>query len=484
MTPSERRGGKILKSLINCAVSIVGATAALTIGAPSASDAGATTSVTLYVSAAGVDGTNTCAASGSPCATISHALTQVAGGNSVVINLSGTIDDNVVVLNTIPSVTITGALAPKASPAVLNGVNAGAHGVGIAVGKPTALTVSNLTVENYGSEGIDSFQSSVSVSYSSIINDGLGINNRFGVLTVDSSTLSGNVSVGGGGAIASSSGTLMVTNSTISGNSADLGGGIYAREVVGAGSTTVIDTTIAGNTAITAGGGIYINDPSESLSIGASIVSGNKIVGSNKLDNCGGFLAHSLGYNLTNDTTSTACNFVSPTDLVNTNPHLGVLEANGGPTKTMLPGLLSPAANVIPIGKILAGLLVCGPGAIDQRGIARPQAGTRQCTIGSVEVDATLTPTTTAISVRPSTAAVNSRVVYIASVSANFGTAIPTGTVTFKIGKTRLCKASLIGGAGACASSAAPVGTDTVTGVYSGAARYATSSGTTLLKVS
>ena len=103
------------------------------------------------------------------------------------------------------------------------------------------------------------------------------------------------------------------------------------------------------------------------------------------------------GYNLTNDKTSTACEFDAATDLVNKNPLLGALANNGGPTQTMLPGAKSPAADVIPKTTTLRGVVVC-PGT-DQRGIARPGRGETRCTIGAVEVGFN-NPTTTSVTVR------------------------------------------------------------------------------------
>jgi hypothetical protein len=114
------------------------------------------------------------------------------------------------------------------------------------------------------------------------------------------------------------------------------------------GTMTVIASTIAGNT----GGGIYSGQLA-TASLGATIVAGNTG------PNCAGYDAASLdsaGYNLTNDTTGTACGFTAATDLVNKNPLLGSLASNGGPTQTMLPGAKSPAADVIPKTTALRGL--------------------------------------------------------------------------------------------------------------------------------
>jgi hypothetical protein len=89
----------------------------------------------------------------------------------------------------------------------------------------------------------------------------------------------------------------------------------------------------------------------------------------------------SSGYNLTEDT-GTACALTQPTDVKNVSPGLKPLDRFGGPTKTMIPTVSSPARNRVPTGTTLNGNAVC-PGT-DQRGIARPNSGP-MCAIGSVD---------------------------------------------------------------------------------------------------
>ncbi|MFZ0216716.1 MAG: Ig-like domain repeat protein [Candidatus Dormiibacterota bacterium] len=89
--------------------------------------------------------------------------------------------------------------------------------------------------------------------------------------------------------------------------------------------------------------------------------------------------------------------------------------------------------------------------------------------------------TTTTVSVMPTTITFGNRAVYRVTVSGPGGT--PTGTVAFGVGTARLCTAKLSGGSGACLSSNAPAGQDTVTGEYSGDATYLGSSGTAPLTV-
>jgi hypothetical protein len=86
----------------------------------------------------------------------------------------------------------------------------------------------------------------------------------------------------------------------------------------------------------------------------------------------------SNGYNLSSDATC-AADFTQSGDLNNTDPHLGPLANNGGPTLTHLPESGSPAIDAIP-----AGVNGCGTSLInDQRGAPRPIHG--KCDIGAVE---------------------------------------------------------------------------------------------------
>ena len=77
------------------------------------------------------------------------------------------------------------------------------------------------------------------------------------------------------------------------------------------------------------------------------------------------------GHNLGSDTSCVSAG----TSLASTEPMLGPLADNGGPTATMLPQPASPALD--------AGGTACG--SADQRGVLRPQGAA--CDIGAVEVE-------------------------------------------------------------------------------------------------
>ncbi len=201
----------------------------------------------------------------------------------------------------------------------------------------TSLSVANSTISgnSTGSSG-----GGISVSGSGLVPGSSIVN----------STISGNSAKTSGGGI---SGGATVENSTISGNSAGMsGGGIY-------GSATVENSTISGNSAGTSGGGIYNNS---SLDVTLSTITGNSApsgggiytVGSVEVSNTilnAGALGENIfnnggtvtsdGYNLSSD--DGGGYLTGPGDQINTDPLLGPLQDNGGPTLThaLLPG--SPA---------------------------------------------------------------------------------------------------------------------------------------------
>ncbi len=197
-----------------------------------------------------------------------------------------------------------------------------------------------------------------------------------GPMTINRSTLDHNHARSGGG-IDYRGTSLHMTNDTISSNTAgDNGGGFYNR-----GSATLTHVTLNGNTANGPDtGGNLFNDE-------ALLTLQNSIVANSDADgNCfysGGFVTSS-GNNLDDSST---CAFNNAGDKVNTDPLLGPLQDNGGPTLThaLLSG--SPA---IDQGKNS----FCE--ATDQRGLARPATA---CDIGAYEAgetaDLTLSTATT-----------------------------------------------------------------------------------------
>ncbi len=173
-----------------------------------------------------------------------------------------------------------------------------------------------------------------------------------------------------GGGIVNGYGTMTVVASTISGNynSSNGGNGIFNQ-----GLFYLRWSTVAGNHAGSEEGegcGIVSSDTDGGLRLLGSIVAGH--VGG---QDCAGGDIVSEGWNLASDG---SCPLSGPGDRPSTDPRLGPLADNGGPTwtHTLLDG--SPAINAIARG--MAG---CGEGILDQRGLPRPLGD--RCDIGAFE---------------------------------------------------------------------------------------------------
>lgn len=189
------------------------------------------------------------------------------------------------------------------------------------------------------------------------------------------STISNNQSELGGGI--RNTGYLTVTNTTISDNSATNfgGGGVY--NCCG-GLTSVASSSIIGNssTGEKDGGGIQSDAPVKLVN---SIV-GNNFGGGDCSDLLDYFDAvDSGGHNIASDST---CELDKPGDLNDTDPLVGPLQDNGGPTLTHALSPVSPAVD--------AGDPARCP-ASDQRGISRlfdgDADGSPACDIGAYEYD-------------------------------------------------------------------------------------------------
>jgi len=257
-------------------------------------------------------------------------------------------------------------------------------------GASSVVTISNSTLSNnsathYGGAIYNSATGLHSVASLSIANstingngtgcEGGGIFNSNAQLTVTNSTISGNSthSLGcagnGGGIFYSGAGTVIVANSVISGNGTQGAGGGIGSDLPGGTIATVTDSTISSNSAggycefCGEGGGIF--NSGQILTVTNSTISGNTThwqyggsirnvngaaaqIGDTILNggtggtiiNDGGTVT-SLGYNLASDSGGGVLTGLG--DQINTDPMLGPLQDNGGPTFThaLLPG--SPA---------------------------------------------------------------------------------------------------------------------------------------------
>lgn len=246
-----------------------------------------------------------------------------------------------------------------------------------------------------------------------------------GRVSIDKATLSGNKAdgaSGSGGAIFSGSAddnittSLSVSNSTLTGNQSYVGSAIYAgsSKATSTNKTSISNSTIHANAASGPFGAIEVLDPT---SITGSTITDNTAVPTSPFDAYGGIVAQAAnlvslsgsilagnnghqcnaavadgGYNL-NDPTASECGLSAGRNDVFAPAQLGSLAGNGGPTQTRLPGPASPALDRIPAGTATgvtdaitgAAITLCGAGATDQRGTARPQGA--KCDIGAVEAD-------------------------------------------------------------------------------------------------
>lgn len=169
----------------------------------------------------------------------------------------------------------------------------------------------------------------VQITNSSITSNGGGIYTDTGelgptTLSLANSTVSGNAKAA---VHVSVEATAAVSNSTISGNS---GGGIYTDLGAPTGGTSVADSTMSDNSVEIWYGGAYIKNTIFRVSPG-----GHSIVSD-------GFTTiMSQGYNVSSDDGAGYLN--GPGDQINTDPMLGPLQDNGGPTFTHALSHGSPA---------------------------------------------------------------------------------------------------------------------------------------------
>jgi hypothetical protein len=204
-------------------------------------------------------------------------------------------------------------------------------------------------------------------------------------VTINNSTISSNSAFLGGGIRNVSAGVganLIISNSSISGNSAgpDNGGGGVSNQG-GNAISEINNSTFSGNSAGDDGGSIH--NAAATVELSDTILKAGTL-GGNILNQSGTITSN--GYNLSDD--DAGGYLTGPGDQINTDPLLGPLQDNGGPTLThaLLPG--SPA-------KDAGDPNFTPPPLFDQRGLGFDRVVNGCIDIGSLEVQVGGTPTPT-----------------------------------------------------------------------------------------
>jgi hypothetical protein len=224
---------------------------------------------------------------------------------------SMTIADSMISDNSGPGVSnVAGFLTVLNSTLSGNSAGQAMNGAGIMSG-PLFKTVAHATIIN------------TIISGNSAPGFGGGIEGGYWGVTIINSTISGNSAGDSAGGVG---GTFVgIMNSTISGNSAGkIGGGIATS------GSQLTNSTISGNSADSAGGIYYVQGPYQTTSEISNTIFNAGALGENIVNNGATVISH--GYNLSSDDGGGVLN--GPGDQINTDPLLGPLQDNGGPTLT------------------------------------------------------------------------------------------------------------------------------------------------------
>jgi uncharacterized repeat protein (TIGR01451 family) len=344
-----------------------------------------------YVAPGGNDSA-TCADPTHPCATIQAAVEKAAWGDTVFVaagTFTGNPNLNIVEIN--KDLFLSGGwnagFNNQAGMSIIDGTGAW---VGILVRSGTVtivkfiiqncpgggiyssgtLTIKRSLIRNNIGEYAGGIQNNgdFTLDETSIINNNQlfygGIENN-GIMTINNSVISGNSASGGpAGSGITNGNTLIIMNTTISHNS-----GVSAA-IYSSGKLEIYNSTVVDNQ----GSGILIFTGMASLQ--NTILANNSIVDCGFATHYGGGTVTSLGFNIIGN--NDGCT-LSDEDITQSDPVLGPLEDNGGPTFTRALQAGSPAINAgNPAGcSGSEGLLMT-----DQRGL--PRAG--RCDIGAYEL--------------------------------------------------------------------------------------------------
>ena len=246
----------------------------------------------------------------------------------------------------------------------------GGIGGGISNGGTATLTINDSVVSGNVAGDPNPFPTPGPSPTPAPVGFGGGIQNNLATLTIHNSVISGNTATGndvngGQGGGIGSGGPVNITASTINNNHADhYGGGIDGNTIsitdstingndpggISSGQSAISNTTISGNLGDGMFGSGSVTNSTISGNTGHGIVVANTLEIANTILNASapgtsivGGIVTSHGYNLCSDNGSGF--LTGPGDQVNTDPILGPLQDNGGPTFTHQLLVGSPALN-------------------------------------------------------------------------------------------------------------------------------------------
>jgi len=344
---------------------------------------------TWYVDGVHGSDSNDCKTRQTACKTIGHAISLASSRDTIGVGPATykenlTINISLKIIGADARTTIvdgnhSGTVFTVSAPANISRLTI-QNGRGDGIRSSDTLILSRCIVTgNTGSgSGIDN-EGTLTVSMCTITGNSFtggyngGITNNEGRLTVKRSTITGNSGGGYSGGILNLEGTATVNNSTITGNSFIGGssGGIANLE----GTTTINNSTITRNSFTGGNSGGIANLE------GVATTLQNTITANNSPWNCYSTVT-SGGYNLSDDD---SCNFNGPGDMNNTEPLLGTLGNNGGPTQTIPELAGSPTIDAgNPTGCRNSNGALLG---MDQRHYPRPgkYKNDKRCDIGAYE---------------------------------------------------------------------------------------------------
>jgi predicted outer membrane repeat protein len=305
---------------------------------------------------------------------------------------------------------------------------------GGAISSEGTLTLNNCTLSgNYGTSDGGAIYNYhgigiLTVNNSTFLNnttgaDGGGIRSNL-QMVLNGCTFTGNVASSQGGGLSTSDTKATVTNCTFTNNSAGSdGGGIEIES--GTRTATFVNDTITGNLVRTSSSGVGGGVRSDfSATFENTLVAGNFRGSGSTADDVGGSLSSSSSYNLIGTGGSGGLRNGNNNNQVGiTNPGLGVLSSNGGPTQTipLLPG--SPAIDH-------GSNAFVTPGETDQRGLPRVVNGAVD--IGAYEVQGQAVSSFTVTGLPTSIQAGTAGTITVTALTASGATATSyTGTVHF-----------------------------------------------------